>query len=78
MGIYDFNILSNLEKYDTVFTKGQFIDSINDGKITYVLYALSCFWVEVMYDRPTNKILEIGSFVSGKSLNRYSNLPKTL
>ena len=74
MGIYDFNILSDHEKYDTVFTKGQFVDSVKDGRITYVLYSLSYFWVEVMYDKPTNKILEIGSFVGGKSLDRYVNL----
>ena len=26
MGIYDFNILSEHDQYDTVFTKGQFVD----------------------------------------------------
>ncbi|MEH6618507.1 hypothetical protein [Maribacter arcticus] len=78
MGIYNFNILSDHEKYDVVFTKGQFVDSVKEGRIRYVLYALSYFWVEVMYDVPTNKILEIGSFVSGKTLDRYSNVPKQL
>lgn len=78
MGIYDFNMLSIHDKYDTVFTKGLFVDSVKDGKITYVLYSLSYFWVEVMYDNPTNKILEIGSFVSGKTLDRYSNIPKEI
>lgn len=78
MGIYDFNILSNHDKYDTVFTKGQFVDSVQDGRISYVLYSLSDFWVEVKFDKPTNKILEIGSFVSGKTLDRYSNLDKII
>ncbi len=78
MGIYDFNILSDHDKYDTVFTKGQFVDSVKDGRITYVLYALSSFWVEVMYDTPTNKILEIGSFIEGDNLNRYSNVPSKI
>ena len=75
MGIYNFNILSDHEKYDVVFTKGQFVDSVKEGRITYVLYSVSKFWVEVMYDAPTNKILEIGSFISGKTLDRYSNVP---
>lgn len=75
MGIYDFNILSDHEKYNTVFTKGQFVDSVKDGRITYVLYSISYFWVEVIYDNRINKILEIGSFVGGDTLNRYSNLP---
>ena len=75
MGIYEFNVLSDHDKYHTVFTKGQFVDSVKDGRITFVLYSLSYFWIEVMYDAPTNKILEIGSFVSGKSLDRCSNVP---
>ena len=78
MGIYDFNILSEHDEYNTVFTKGQFVDSAKVGRITYVLYSLSYFWVEVLYDAPTNKILEIGSFVGGKTLDRYSNIPKEL
>ncbi|MDO6473608.1 hypothetical protein [Maribacter sp. 1_MG-2023] len=78
MGIYDFNILSNHEKYDIVFTKGKFVDSVKDANITYVLYSLSKFWVEVMYDNRINKILEIGSFVGGETLDRYSNLRNTI
>ncbi|KAA2218538.1 hypothetical protein [Maribacter flavus] len=77
MGIYEFNSLSDHDKYDTVFTNGQFVDSVKDGRITYALYSLSYFWVEVMYDSPMNKILEIGSFVEGGSLDRYSNVPKS-
>ncbi len=76
MGIYEFNALSNHDKYDTVFTKGTFVDTVTDGRIRYALYSLSYFWVEVMYDAPLNKILEIGSFVEGKTLDRYSNVPK--
>ncbi|WP_286812900.1 MULTISPECIES: hypothetical protein [unclassified Maribacter] len=74
MGIYDFNILSNHEKYDTVFTKGQFVDSVKDGTIIYALYSISYFWVEVIYDNNINKILEIGSFVGGETLNKYCDL----
>ncbi|TLP80924.1 hypothetical protein [Maribacter sp. ACAM166] len=78
MGIYDFNILSDHGKYDTVFTKGQFVDSVKEDRVTYIIYSLSYFWVEIMYDAPTNKILEISSFVGGESLNRYSNVPKEI
>lgn len=78
MGIYEFNILSDHDKYDTVFTKGKFVHSVKEGRITYALYSLSRFWVEVMYDAPTNKILEIGSFIEGKSLDKYSNVPNSL
>ena len=43
MGTYDFNIVSDHDKYDTVFTKGQFIDSVKEGRIIYVLYSISYF-----------------------------------
>tara|TARA_R110000868_G_scaffold361291_1_gene623271 strand:- start:467 stop:739 length:273 start_codon:yes stop_codon:yes gene_type:complete len=74
MGIYDFNVLSDHDKFDMVFTKGQFLDRVKEGRIRYCFYSIPYFWIEVMYDIPNNKILELGSFVSGKSLNKYSNL----
>ncbi|TDT41957.1 hypothetical protein CLV90_3189 [Maribacter spongiicola] len=77
MDIYDFNKLSNHDKYDTIFTKGQFVDTVTEGSIKYVLYALSYFWVEVEYDSKNNKIVGIVSFVGGKTLDRYSNLKGT-
>jgi hypothetical protein len=78
MGIYDFNILNEHDKYDCVFTRGQFVDVVSDIHIKYVLYSVSYFWVEVRYDAQTNKIIGIASFVSGTSLNRYSNVPKEI
>lgn len=78
MGIYEFNILSEHDKYDTVFTQGQFVDTIAEDNTKYVLYSISSFWVEVHYDALNNKIIGISSFVAGKSLNRYSNVPKSI
>jgi len=78
MGIYEFNILTEHDKYDTVFTKGQFVDSVTVGDIRFVLYALSYLWVEVEYHAPGNKIQGVASFVEGGKLNRYSNLPRDL
>ncbi len=75
MGIYEFNVLSKHEQYDLVFSKGQFVDTVNEGSIKYALYSLSYFWVEVSYNAPTNEITGINSFVGGKSLDRYSNVP---
>lgn len=76
MGIYDFNILADHDKYDTVFIKGQFVDTVTKGKIKYALYAVSMFFVEVTYDAKDNKIKGIKSFVGGESLDKYSNVPK--
>lgn len=74
MGIYEFNVLSDHNKYDTVFTRGHYVDTVSENNIKYVLYSVSYFWVEVRYHSPTNKIIGIASFVSGTSLNRYSNV----
>lgn len=74
MGIYDFNILTEHDKYDTVFTKGQFVDTVTEGETKYALYSLSYFWVEVVYNVRTNKIVRTSSFVEGGKLDRYSNI----
>jgi len=78
MGVYDFNILNEHDKYDCVFTKGQFVDVVSEKRLKYVLYSVSYFWVEVKYDNQTNKIIGIDSFVCGESLNRYSNVPNKI
>ncbi len=75
MGIYEFNILSEHDKYDLVFTSGQFVDVVREKDVKYALYSLSYFWVEVKYHSPSNKIIGIGSFIEGETLNRYSNVP---
>ncbi len=78
MGLYEFNILNEHDKYDCVFTSGQFVDVVSKKRIKYVLYSVSNFWVEVRYNEETNKIIGITSFVSGESLNRYSNVPNKI
>ncbi|PKA97788.1 hypothetical protein B0O79_1458 [Flavobacteriaceae bacterium MAR_2009_75] len=75
MSIYDFNTLTENNRFDRVFTKGQFIDTVSQGDIKYALYSLSSFWVEIKYFVPSNKIIGISSFVSGEKLDRYSNVP---
>lgn len=77
MGLYEFNILSEHDKYNAVFSKATFVDSVSDQHIDYVIYSLSYFWVEIQYNSKNNSIVGINSFVSGKSLNRYSNIPKS-
>lgn len=78
MGIYEFNSLCDHDKYDKVFTQGQFVDTVSEGNIKYVLYSLSYFWVEIKYDSTSNKIIGILSFVGGDTLNRYSNVPNII
>ena len=71
MGIYDFNILSVHDQYDTVFNKGQFVDTVTKGKTKFALYAVSMFWVEVTYDAKDNRITGIKSFIGGETLGKY-------
>jgi hypothetical protein len=78
MTLYEFNILDEQNKYDTVFNKGQFVDSINKGLTKYALYSISMFWVEVVYNSETNKITGISTFIGGASLDKYSNMPKEI
>lgn len=75
MGIYEFNALSEQNQYDIVFTKGTFIDYINNGNVKYVLYSVHMFWVEILYENSINKITGLNGFLSGDILNKYSNVP---
>ena len=78
MGIYEFMMLSKHDQYDTVYTKGQFVDTVTKDDIKYALYAVSMFWVEVTYKAATNKILKCAPFVHGHALDKYSNVPEQL
>ena len=74
MGIYEFNVLSEQNQYEIVFTKGTFVDSIINGNKKFVLYSVHMFWVEIMYEDSINKITGLKSFLSGDILNKYSNV----
>ena len=71
-------MLSKDEQYDTVFNKGQFVDSVTKGEIKYALYPVSMFSVEITYDAKDNNITGIKSFIGGDTLDKYSNVPKEL
>ncbi len=74
MTLYKFNLLNEAEQYDTVFTKGTFLDSKNYGAKRFALYAIDRFFVEVEYDAPNNKIVGLKSFKTGALLDKYSNI----
>lgn len=71
MTLYEFNILDDNDKYQTTWDKGVFIDSKVRKEERYVLYAINMFFVEVRYDRTTNSISDIKSFISGHRLDKY-------
>ncbi|WP_019670522.1 hypothetical protein [Eudoraea adriatica] len=48
MILYGSKMLSEDDQYDTVFSKGKFLDIHINGNIKYVLYAIDMFFVEVI------------------------------
>ena len=78
MTLYEYKMLSEDEQYDTVFSKGKFLDIVLEGNSKYVLYAINMFFVEVIWDNEKNEILGKGQFKEGDSLDKYSNVPKEI
>ena len=68
-------MLSEDDQYDTVFSKGRFLDIVIEGSSKYVLYAIDKFFVEVIWDEEKDEIISKGVFKEGNSLDRYSNVP---
>lgn len=69
--IREFNSLTQHEQYDLVFTKGDFVDYYIKKETRFSLYALYTFFVEVEYDVPRNKVVNLIAFNEGKLLDRY-------
>ena len=71
-------MLSEDEQYETVFSKGKFLDIVIEGNSKFVLYALDMFFVEVIWDIEEDQIIGLGQFKEGDSLDKYSNVPKVI
>ncbi len=66
-----FNELKTHDKYDLVFTQGDFINYYLKGETRYALYSLFNFFVEIEYNVRKNKILDIIAFEDGKLVDKY-------
>ena len=71
-------MLTEDQQYDTVFTKGKFLDIVIEGKSKFVLYAMDMFFVEVEWDIEEDEIIGKGTFKEGDSMDKYSNVPKEI
>ncbi len=71
-------MLSEDEQWDTVFSKGKFLDIVIESNSKYVLYAIDMFFDEVLWDIEQDEIIGKGVFKEGESLDRYSNVSKEL
>ena len=71
--LYEFKRLPEQEQYSIAFNCGTFIDYLEQKNKKLVLYAINLFYVQVVYNTTTNKIINITPFKTGKRLFRYSN-----
>jgi hypothetical protein len=71
MTLYQFNLLEEDQKYQTVWDLGKHIDTVIDEEKRNLLYTIDMFFVEVHYDANTNKIIGIKSFIHGHNLDKY-------
>lgn len=74
MTLYEFNSLSEHNKYDITFKEGAFLNYRLEDNLRYALYAVDMFFVEVEYNNNKNKIQNVRSFKCGDLLDKYSNL----
>lgn len=70
MTLYEFKLLKKELQYHRTFTESIFIDYPIKTKRRFVLYAVDKFFVEVEYDKVTNKIINLRSFIEGALLDR--------
>jgi len=73
MKLYEFCRLNEVEQYNTVWNIGALVDQYFRDCIVINLYAINEFFVEVYYDRDTNKILYKKHFKQGELLDKYLN-----
>ena len=71
-------MLSEDDQWDTVFSKGKFLDIVIEGDSKFVLYAIDQFFVEVEWNIQKDEIVGKGEFKCGDTLDRYSNVPKEI
>ena len=78
MTLYEFNVLSDNDKYSAIWDLGVHLDSVIIGGERIVIYAIERFFVEVYYDADSNTIIKNTSFKSGHSLDKYSNIKSNI
>lgn len=71
MNLYDFSRLSDDEQYNTTWDIGVLVDQYFQESLIINLYAINEFFVEVYYDKVSNKILYKKAFKQGELLTKY-------
>lgn len=71
MKLYEFCRLIEEEQYKVIWNIGTLVDQFFKGCVVINLYSINEFFVEVYYDRDTNKILYKKHFKQGELLDKY-------
>ena len=72
MTLYEFKMLNETDQYNVIWDKGVYLDSIVENEHKINIYAIDRFFVEVVYDSKSNKIIENRPFKEGHRLDKYS------
>ncbi|WDF45320.1 hypothetical protein PQ459_10470 [Chryseobacterium sp. KACC 21268] len=59
---YDFKNLSGDLQYEVVMAEGKVIDENFRDQLKFVLYEVSTFFVEIVYNTVTDRIESLGAF----------------
>ena len=65
ISFYNYTLLSKEAQYELLFLHGTFIESKVRKNITYVLYKLYDFFVEISYEQIENRVIDLTCYKSG-------------
>ncbi|TDH18466.1 hypothetical protein EXU57_22965 [Segetibacter sp. 3557_3] len=71
MTLYQFNALSDAEKANHIWDRGQMAAVRYEPETSFLLYHLGSFYAEVAYTKEVNKIIAIKSFSNTGPLDSY-------
>ena len=75
MTLYDYLMLKEQVQTATVAIQGDHVASLDNGGTYYMLYSLDTIFVELEFEKWTNKLVGRSIFKSGTQLEKY--LPDT-
>ncbi len=78
MTLYEYKMLSEYDQFDTLFSKGRFLDMVIEGNSKYVLCVMDKFFIEVEWNIENDNIIGKEEFKYGDTLDKYSNVPKEI
>lgn len=70
--IDEFLALPHQEQYDIVFTAGDYLEIMIQGRRGFILYAVDRFFVEIEYENEKYKLISNKAFVAGELLDKYT------